>query len=196
MRMTRGHSRWTASAPANCSIESGLQRDGRARAWSSPRFRVSCLVVDDPMMQRVARRLQKAYADIGISLDLEPVALEALGERLASGRFDAFVSPVVSGYGMGMPYASFGAHDHPRMIDHGYTAAAPAAERIRAAATREAFADAVHALHRTLIEDPPAVYLFWSETSRAVGRRVTVPVDSSGDVLGSLARWTVRSKAP
>ncbi len=97
---------------------------------------------------------------------------------------------------MSMPYASFGNHGHPRMIDHGYTAAAPAAERVRAAATREAFVEAVHALHRTLIEDPPAVYLFWSETSRAVGRRVTVPADSSGDVLGSLARWTVRSNAP
>ncbi|AMY12759.1 Oligopeptide-binding protein AppA precursor [Luteitalea pratensis] len=172
---------------------SGLQQRRTPTGAIEPRFRVTCLVVDDPMMQRIARRLQKAYADIGISIDLEPIALEALGTRLASGHFDAFVSPVVSGYGMSMPYASFGNHGHPRMIDHGYTAAAPAAELVRAAATREAFVEAVHALHRTLIEDPPAVSLFWSETSRAVGRRVTVP-DSSGDVLGSLARWTVRSK--
>ena len=97
---------------------------------------------------------------------------------------------------MGMPYASFGAHDHPRMIDHGYTAAAPAAERIRAAATREAFVDAVHALHRTLIDDPPAVV---SVLERDEPRRRSSgdgARDSSGDVLGSLARWTVRSKAP
>ena len=175
--------------------KSGLPRRRTRLGVVEPRFRVTCLVVDDPMMKRVAGRLQKAYADIGISLDLEPIALGELGTRLASGSFDAFVSPVVSGYGMGMPYASFGNHDHPRMIDHGYTAAAPAAERVRAAATREAFVDAIHALHRTLIDDPPAVALFWSETSRAVGRRVTVP-DSAGDVLASLARWHVRSKAP
>jgi ABC-type transport system substrate-binding protein len=176
--------------------ESGLRRRRTREGVVAPRFRVSCLVVDDPMMKRVAGRLQKAYADVGISLDLEPIALDALGARLAGGRFDAFVSPVVSGYGMSMPYASFGNHAHPRMIDHGYTAAASAAERVRAATTRQAFADAVRALHRTLIDDPPAVYLFWHETSRAVGRRVTVPADSSGDVLTSLARWTVRSKAP
>ena len=175
--------------------ESGLPRRRTREGVVEPRFRVTCLVVDDPMMKRVAGRLQKAYADVGISLDLEPIALDALGARLASGRFDAFVSPVVSGYGMGMPYALFGNHGHPRMIDHAYTAAAAAAERIRTAGTRDAFSDAVHALHRTLINDPPAVYLFWSETSRAVGRRVTVP-DSAGDVLASLARWTVRSKAP
>jgi len=176
--------------------EGGLRRRRSRAGVFEPRFRVACLVVDDPMMKRVAGRLQKAYADIGISLDLEPIALDALGTRLASGRFDAFVSPVVSGYGMSMPYASFGDHDHPRMIDHGYTAAAGAAEQVRAAATREAFATAVHALHKTLIDDPPAVSLFWSETSRAVGRRVTVPGDSAGDVLASLARWKVRSKAP
>jgi ABC-type transport system substrate-binding protein len=176
--------------------KSGLPRRRTRAGVVEPRFRIACLVVDDPMMKRVAGRLQKAYADIGISLDLEPIALGELGTRLASGRFDAFVSPVVSGYGMSMPYASFGNHHHPRMIDHGYTAAAPAAERIRAAATREAFVDAVHALHRTLIDDPPAVTLFWSETSRAVGRRVSVPGDPAGDVLASLARWHVRNKAP
>ena len=174
--------------------KSGLPRRRTRAGVLEPRFRVSCLVVDDPMMKRVAGRLQKAYADIGISLDLEPIALDALGTRLSSGQFDAFVSPVVSGYGMGMPYAAFGNHDHPRMIDHGYTAAAPAAERIRAAATREAFIEAVHALHKTLIDDPPAVYLFWSETSRAVSRRVTIPGNPSGDVLASLPRWTVRGR--
>ena len=62
--------------------------------------------------------------------------------------------------------------------------------------TNEAFAAAVRDLHRVLIADPPAIYLFWPETSRATGRRVTVPADSSGDVLGSLARWTVRSRRP
>ena len=67
--------------------ERDCQRRRTRAGVVEPRFRVSCLVVDDPMMQRVARRLQKAYADIGISLDLEPIALEALGARLASGQF-------------------------------------------------------------------------------------------------------------
>jgi hypothetical protein len=33
------------------------------------------------------------------------------------------------------------------------------------------------------------VHLFWLETSRAVGRRVTVPAAATGDVLASLPRW-------
>lgn len=173
--------------------DAGLHRKSTPNGRIEPRFRISCLVLDDPMMLRVAGRLQQAYSDIGIALDIEGVGLNDMVARLASGRFQTFVSPVVSGYGLSLPYVQFGAHGHPRVIDDGYTAAAEAAESVRAAATDEALTDAIQRLHRVLIEDPPAVPLFWQETSRAVGRRVAVPADWSGDVLGSLPRWTVRN---
>lgn len=173
--------------------EAGLPRLTGPGGVVQPRFRISCLVLKDPVMQRVAGRLQQAYADIGISLDLQALPQTELLSRLTKGQFDALVSPVLSGYGLGMPYLQFGAHDHPRTIDDGYKAAAGAVERVRAAMTEDALATAVRDLHRVLIADPPAIYLFWPETSRATGRRVTVPADPPGDVLGSLARWTVRS---
>lgn len=176
--------------------EAGLKRRQSPTGRVEPRFRVSCLVLDDPMMHRVAGRLQQAYADVGISLDIQVLGLRELLKRLGSGRFEAFVSPVVSGYGLGMPYWHFGAHTHPRLIDHGYTAAAAAVERVRASTSDAALAAAIRDLHRVLIEDPPAVALFWQETSRAVGRRVTVPADWSGDVLTSLPRWQVRNSTP
>jgi ABC-type transport system substrate-binding protein len=175
--------------------EAGLPRRTGRKGVIEPRFRLSCLVLDDPMMHRVAGRLQQAYADIGVSLDIKALKLDDLLRRLGSGDFDTFVSPVVSGFGLGRIYVAFGAHDHPRLIDDGYTAAAPAAERMRAATTQAELAAAIRDLHHVLIEDPPAVSLFWEETSRAVGRRVTVPAEA-GDVLGSLPRWTVRNSAP
>lgn len=174
--------------------EAGLPRRTGPGGVVEPRFRISCLVLKDPVMQRVAGRLRQAYADIGISLDLQVLPQDELVARSSIGQFDALVSPVVSGYGLGMPYVQFGAHDHPRIIDDGYKAAAGSVERVRAALTDEAFAAAVRDLHRVLIADPPAIYLFWPETSRATGRRVAVPADSTGDVLGSLARWRVRSQ--
>lgn len=174
----------------------GLTRRASDGGGVAPRFRIACLVLDNPMMLRVAGRLQQAYADIGIALDLQVVGLDRLGTRLESGAFDAFVSPVVSGYGLGMPYVHFGAHGHPRMIDFGYEAAAPALERVRQASSDQAMASAISNLHRVLLDDPPAVFLFWQETSRAVGRRITVPSGWYGDVLGSLPRWTVRAEEP
>jgi ABC-type transport system substrate-binding protein len=176
--------------------EAGLPRRITAAGAIEPRFRVSCLVLDDPVIQRVAARLQQAYADVGISLDLQPTGVAELGERHRSGRYDAFIAPVVSGYGMSMPYGLFGSHAGPRMITHGYTAAGPASERVRAATSREELREAIHGLHDVLMDDPPAVYLFWQETSRAVGRRVSVPADASSDVLNALARWSIRSRMP
>ena len=175
--------------------EAGLTRRTRG-GTVEPRFRVKCLVLDDPMMHRVAGRLQQAYGEIGIALDLQVIGLEEMVTRLDQGQFEAFVSPMVSGYGLAIPYLYFGSHKHPRMTDLGYTAAAPAAERVRAASSDAELADAIAAFHKVLIEDPPAVTLFWQETSRAVGRRITVPSGWTGDVLGSLPRWTVRTDAP
>ncbi len=169
----------------------GLPRRAIPGGGTAPRFRLSCLVLDDPAMHRVAGRLRQAYADVGIALDLEAVAIPALLERLGRGDFDTFVSPVVSGYGMGRLYVEFGAHEHPRLIDHGYTAAAAAVERVRAATTPASLAAAIQDLHQVLVTDPPAVSLFWEETNRAVSRRIDVPSDWSGDVLGSLPRWTL-----
>ena len=156
-----------------------------------PRFRVECLVLDDPTMARVAGRLQQSYADAGIVLELSSLPLPDLVARLSTGDFETFLSPMVSGYGFGLPYLYFGDHDRARMIDLGYTAAAGAAERVRDAATDDALVNAVGDLHRVLLEDPPAVHLYWQRTSRAVGPRVRVPSDTDPDVLGSLPRWKV-----
>jgi ABC-type transport system substrate-binding protein len=160
-----------------------------------PRFRVKCLVLDDPTMARIAGRLHQMYADAGIVLDLESVPLPQLLERLSAGEFESFLSPMVSGYGLGVPYLYFGDHDRARMIDLGYTAASGAAERVRRAATDDALVSAVGDLHRVLLEDPPAVHLYWQRTSRAVGPRVQVPPDTDADVLGSLPRWKVVEEA-
>ena len=95
-----------------------------------------------------------------------------------------------------MPYLYFADHRHPRLFSHGYTGATAAAERVRLASNDEEFAAAAREFHRVLIDDPPAVYLYWLESSRAVGRRVQVPDDAvKGDVLGSLSRWTVAGAA-
>ncbi len=170
--------------------EAGLPRRA-SRTRVAPRFRIACLVLNNPMMLRVAGRLQQAYGDIGVTLDIEALELPALAPRLARGEFETFVSPLVSGYGLTLPYEHFGAHTRQRVVDNGYTAAAAAAERVRAATSDEALIAAVADLHRVLIEDPPAVSLFWQEASRAVGRRVAVPAGQAGDVLVSLPLWNV-----
>ena len=61
--------------------------------------------------------------------------------------------------------------------------------RIRRAADRDTLRSAVRDLQRKFIDDPPAVFLAWSETSRAVRRRFMIPPEADRDIFASLPQW-------
>ena len=47
----------------------------------------------------------------------------------------------------------------------------------------------VHALQRTMHDDPPAAFLYWEQASRAVSRRFVLPAGDDVDILRSVDRW-------
>lgn len=167
----------------------GLHRvkaaDGRVS-----RLRLSCLVSPDvPRLERVALRVRRAYAEIGVELEFEVVDQQSLAERLAAGRFETFLLPVMAGHGPNFLYQTWGRHSPDRPFTHGYDAAAPAAEALRRAHTDEQVRTSLQALQHVLYDDPPAVFLVWEETARAVGRRFVVPPSPGRDILRTLAQW-------
>lgn len=174
----------------SAGLASRRMADGRVL----PRLRLRVLVLDDPTMARVARRLQRMYAAIGVDLTLESVAMTQLATRVTQGDFEVFLSPVFTGYGLSRAYLAYAEHDRPRLLGRSYRAAHRAAEAVREAADEEALVRAVMNLHRVVLDDPPDVTLFWQEAERAVGARIRVPDGVQGDVLGSLTRWTVASE--
>jgi hypothetical protein len=62
-------------------------------------------------------------------------------------------------------------------------------DSIRHAADDSAYKTGVAALQRAIVEDPPAIFLTWSERARAVSNRFDVVPDTSGDVLKTLHLW-------
>jgi ABC-type transport system substrate-binding protein len=157
------------------------------QAGPSSRFRITCLV--PARFERVARRLQQAYAAVGVDLDLELVAQEDLEPRLASGTFEAFLQPLLSGYDRTFLYQMWSGQSRGRFVDFGYTAAADAAERMRRAQSDEDVLDAFQAMQRVHFDDPPAVFLIWERTARAVGPRFEVPDERDRDILSTLTHW-------
>jgi hypothetical protein len=71
----------------------------------------------------------------------------------------------------------------------GYASADASLDRLRAARTDDETRAAVHALQRTMHEDPPAVFLYWEQRSRAVSRRFLLPTGEDLDILRSIDRW-------
>jgi ABC-type transport system substrate-binding protein len=161
------------------------------------RFRLTCLIPENtPRLQRVALRLQRAYANVGVDLVLESVGPEELEERLGTGQFEAFVWTVMAGYGLNQLHRTWGEHGSSKFINHGYEGAEAAVDRVRRAHTEEQLRSALGTLQRVLHDDAPEVSLVWEETARAVGRRFEVPVSRGSDILSTLALWRPRATRP
>jgi hypothetical protein len=47
----------------------------------------------------------------------------------------------------------------------------------------------VAALQRAIVDDPPAIFLAWSQRARAVSTRFHVPVEPGRDILSTLRLW-------
>ena len=158
------------------------------------RFRLTCLIPENtPRLQRVALRLQRAYANVGVELVLEPVDPERLEERLGTGEFEAFVLTVMAGYGLNQLHRTWGEHSTSKFVSHGYRGAEAAVDQVRRAHSEEQLRAALGKLQRVLHDDAPEVSLVWEAPARAVGRRFDVPPSPGRDILSSLALWRPRA---
>jgi ABC-type transport system substrate-binding protein len=64
-----------------------------------------------------------------------------------------------------------------------------ALDSIRHAPDDAAYKAGVAAFQRAIVDDPPAIFLAWSERARAVSTRFEVPVEPGRDILSTLRLW-------
>jgi len=160
------------------------------------RFRLrTVLPASYPQFERLALVVQKQLLDVGVDLELEALPRQEFQARLASGRFDAYLIDLAGGHGLNWPYwfwHSPEAGGTPWIRSH-YRAADAALDGIRFARTRTELRLAIHAFQRVLLDDPPALFLCWGETSRAVRRQFAVPREADRDVFATIAQWRAAS---
>jgi peptide/nickel transport system substrate-binding protein len=165
------------------------------------RFRFTCLMFgDDARFERMAVVLQKQLYDVGIDMRFEAVPLRSLLERFSNGKFDAVLVESISGRSLTWLYRHWRSKDKrlPGELNSGYTAADATLDRLR-----ETFGDvetkqAVGELQRIFHEDPPAIFVAWPQTSRAISAGIHVPYENSMDVVGRLwrAEWAAQAAQP
>ncbi|HUF23614.1 MAG TPA: ABC transporter substrate-binding protein [Vicinamibacterales bacterium] len=154
------------------------------------RLRLKC-VVFEPLNQ-LALVLQRQLAMVDVDLQLEPVPSEDMIPRLGAGEFESFVFSMASARLFRFPYRFW--HSSRPMFSHGYSGADDVLDRVRHAGTDEELKAAVSALQRRFHDDPPAVFLTWDRTSRAVSRRFAVP-ETGDDIYHTIARWKPAAQA-
>jgi ABC-type transport system substrate-binding protein len=64
-----------------------------------------------------------------------------------------------------------------------------ALDKVRHAANDDEYRAGVSAFQRAIVDDPPAIFLAWSERARAVSTRFEVPVEPGRDILSTLRLW-------
>jgi peptide/nickel transport system substrate-binding protein len=157
------------------------------------RLRFTCLLpANFTLLERIGLEVQKQLYDIGVDVQFESVPIEEYNDRIRDGRFEAVLGEIISGPSFGRPFLFWrSARQFKGLNVFGYENAETERQFqiLRATLNEAAVRSATPRLQRALLEDPPALFLAWSERARAVRRRFDVG-NSDRDPLFTIWQWT------
>jgi peptide/nickel transport system substrate-binding protein len=163
------------------------------------RFTFTCILPEKWLIwERIALEVQKQLYDAGVDMQLEVLAADEFNRRIQAGDFDAAMIEMISGPTYSRPYAFWhwgGEQTTSNIFGYRNAIADRWFDSIRSASNEAEYRVAAGELQRTLLDDPPALFLAWSQRSRAISRRFNVPVEAGRDPLTILARWTINTGA-
>jgi peptide/nickel transport system substrate-binding protein len=158
------------------------------------RFRFTCLIPSGfTLLERVALEIQKQLFDIAVDMQLELVSAADYDSRIRNGNFDAVLLDLISGPNLARPYIFWRSGKTSKGLNvFGYenAEAEELFQVLRSSTSEAAIRSASRRLQRVLQDDPPGLFLAWSQRTRAVRRGFTVVQDAERDPLFTLWRWT------
>jgi len=145
-----------------------------------------CLVA--PRFERVALALRRQLGAVGVQMELREISLETLDQDLLAGNFDAVLTEFISGPSFFRVYAVW----HSRGLLRGSVGndhVNAALDLVRHATSDNEYRAAIAGFQEAVKDDPPAVFLAWSQRARAVNRRFDVVAEPGRDILTTLRLW-------
>lgn len=163
------------------------------------RFRFTCLLPEGySVLERIGLELQRQLYDIGVDMRFEVVKEADYRRRVATGKFDAVLVDMISGPSLGRPYLFWRSASRFQGLNV-FAYENPEAERmfdsLRTAINDAAVISTTAQLQRVLLDDPPALFIAWTDRARAVRRDFRVHQEPGRDPLSTLWMWG-REPAP
>ena len=154
------------------------------------RFSINCMVVNDSRFERLALLMQRQLSDVGVDVQLTPVTIDVFLDRAGKGDFDAFLVEM-AGRSLSWVYAFWHSPsaNSPTLTNSGYTAGDRILDDIRRAHSDDEIRRGVADLMRVFHDDPPAAFLSWQVTSRAVSKGYDVSSEPDRDILTNVWQW-------
>lgn len=149
------------------------------------RFAFTCLVWAP--LERTATALQRQLFRVGIAMNIKLMDVGTITESIMARQYDGFLFEMASARTLSWPYQFL--HSDGMRAALNYDGADEALDAMRRAGSEDDVRNAMAAALEAMHDDPPAVFISWGETARAVNRRFIVPTDGNEDVLHSIWRW-------
>jgi hypothetical protein len=145
----------------------------------------------------MALEVQKQLYNIGVDMQFEVVSPRDFDLRVREGRFEAMLIDMIGGPAISRAHMFWRSAKHFKGFNFfGYEN--DEAERlfnvVLGSANEVAVRSATSRLQRVFLEDPPALFLAWTQVSRAISRRFQVIDEDGRDPLYTIWRW--RPSAP
>ncbi len=173
---------------------------GDRSAFPAARIAFTCLVpANFTIYERLALLVQRQLRAIDVEMRIESLPINQFLVRVQSGDFDAALLNMVGGPYSMIQYRfwhSPGARRMWNVWDYRNASVDAALEAMRDAPDDGAFRAAMARFTSAVHDDPPAIFLAWSETVQAVSRRFELPAVAKGrDAIYSLNRWRPHGEA-
>lgn len=150
-------------------------------------LRFKCLI--SPEYERLGLLVKRQLEMVGVEMQIEEASPDRVLQALNDSSFEAVFLDMVSGPNLFRTYRWWHSAGSFNPGTLGGGSLDPALDRIRYARSDDEYRRAVAEFQRAIIENPPGIFLAWSERARAVNRRFNVPAEPGRDILTSLRLW-------
>jgi peptide/nickel transport system substrate-binding protein len=165
-----------------------------AAALDGKPVRFTCLVPTDQIYERLALHVKRQLSAVGVEMIVQSVSSDQLFEAERERKYDAVLVEAISAPSVLRLYQVWHSTSELNLGGFGNATVDKALEGVRYAENERDFRQGVGALQQAFVDDPPAIFLGWSERLRAVSKRFIVPTPAPGrDVLATVRLWTPRT---
>jgi peptide/nickel transport system substrate-binding protein len=148
----------------------------------------TCLY-SEPSYEKVVLFVQRELQAVGIDMRVELTSVEDGFARASAGNFDAWLADLNLAPSF-FRQSLFWGSQSPYNWGHYESAKVTAAlDQMDQARNDGEYKDGAEAFQRAIIDDPPAIFLAWSDRLRAVSTRFDAREEPGRDIINTLRLW-------
>lgn len=152
-------------------------------------LRLKCVTLAEQPFEQIALVMKQQLRAVGVELEVEGVPVEQVMQTLSTNDFDTVLLEYSSGWSVMRAYRWWHSKGVANLMHFESPKVDSALDHVRHAVTDNAYRSAVAEFQQAIGDDPPAIFLAWSERSRAVSKRFDVLPEPGRDVLATLRLW-------